>query len=130
MAEWGECVSVDDDWRQRAACRDHDPELFFPTPLNLGGQNRAAKVCTGCPVQAKCNLAAARLGATDGVWAGAYYDKRGAGYKSPVKDVRHGTPAGARRHYRLNEKPCELCRQASNADWVHRKEFREMRSGE
>jgi Transcription factor WhiB/Homeodomain-like domain len=46
------------DWRDRAACRWVDPELFFPTaesgPL-LDRQVAAAKaVCAGCPVRARC----------------------------------------------------------------------------
>ncbi len=28
--------------------------------------------------------------------------------------IRHGTPSGARTHYRRGEKPCEACRSAAN----------------
>jgi hypothetical protein len=46
------------DWRAHAACRDEDPELFFPTgttgPL-VAAQTRAAlDVCAVCPVRAEC----------------------------------------------------------------------------
>lgn len=46
------------DWRARAACRDMDGELFFPTAE--AGQEReraeaaAKRVCAGCPVRAQC----------------------------------------------------------------------------
>lgn len=46
------------DWRVRAACRNVDPELFFPTAtvgLALAAEERRAlSVCAGCPVLAAC----------------------------------------------------------------------------
>lgn len=46
------------DWRALAACRDVDPELFFPTATAgaalLAEQRRALAVCAGCPVVAAC----------------------------------------------------------------------------
>jgi WhiB family redox-sensing transcriptional regulator len=49
--------SASRDWRDRAACRAKDPELFFP--IGEGGpalvQIAAAKaVCASCPVTAEC----------------------------------------------------------------------------
>lgn len=45
-------------WRARAACRDVDPELFFPEPSNeplVKAQVSAAKaVCRLCPVRERC----------------------------------------------------------------------------
>jgi DNA-directed RNA polymerase specialized sigma24 family protein len=45
-------------WRARAACRDVDPELFFPEPSNeplVKAQVAAAKaVCRSCPVRERC----------------------------------------------------------------------------
>jgi WhiB family redox-sensing transcriptional regulator len=46
-----------DDWRQRAACRDEDPELFFPlTEMGPGARQaqRAKAICARCPVRAEC----------------------------------------------------------------------------
>jgi WhiB family redox-sensing transcriptional regulator len=50
-------VTVERNWRNRAACRAEDPELFFP--VGNGGpavaQIVAAKaVCAGCPVATEC----------------------------------------------------------------------------
>ena len=45
------------DWRRRAACRDVDPELFFPPGNGLVARaqtERARAVCAGCPVVAEC----------------------------------------------------------------------------
>jgi hypothetical protein len=47
------------DWRARAACRDVDPEMFFPvaeagTPAGDVAILHAKRVCRGCPVRAEC----------------------------------------------------------------------------
>jgi len=45
------------DWRQHAACRDADPELFFPPPLgaNLAPRMRQVReLCDPCPVREQC----------------------------------------------------------------------------
>jgi hypothetical protein len=45
-------------WRDRAACRDVDPERFFPAAEDgpgLRAQVAAAKaICARCPVRAEC----------------------------------------------------------------------------
>lgn len=46
-----------DDWRDGAACRDHDPELFFPvSEIGPGAEQveQAKAVCATCPVRAEC----------------------------------------------------------------------------
>lgn len=60
------------DWRQEAACRGHDPDLWFSAlPADRG---QAAAVCTSCPVQARCLSAALGFEATGGgnygLWGG------------------------------------------------------------
>jgi WhiB family redox-sensing transcriptional regulator len=42
------------DWRADAACRDVDPELFFPDPGQLPQTARAKEVCAGCTVRGPC----------------------------------------------------------------------------
>jgi WhiB family redox-sensing transcriptional regulator len=42
------------DWRQDAACRDADPELFFPEPGQLPQTAKAKEVCAGCAVRGPC----------------------------------------------------------------------------
>jgi WhiB family redox-sensing transcriptional regulator len=42
------------DWRQDAACRDVDPELFFPEPGQLPQTAKAKEVCAGCAVRGPC----------------------------------------------------------------------------
>jgi WhiB family redox-sensing transcriptional regulator len=42
------------DWRQDAACRDADPELFFPEPGQLPHVAQAKEICAGCTVRGPC----------------------------------------------------------------------------
>jgi WhiB family transcriptional regulator, redox-sensing transcriptional regulator len=75
-----------DSWRQKAACADVDPNLFFPR-----GQgsipSEGLRVCTGihpthttdpCPVRADCLLEAiGHIGYEDtGIWGGTTADAR------------------------------------------------------
>jgi WhiB family redox-sensing transcriptional regulator len=61
------------EWLEEAACRDVDPETFFPLGSgDLYDQlvHRAQRVCAACAVVRECAGFALHLGATDGVWAG------------------------------------------------------------
>lgn len=68
------------DW-DRAACRDHDPELFFPvgTEGPAAEQLTAAKyICGTCPLQTACLRWALDTGQEAGVWGGtSEEDRRG-----------------------------------------------------
>jgi WhiB family transcriptional regulator, redox-sensing transcriptional regulator len=69
------------DWRHRAACRDEDPELFFPigTTGPAAEQTAAAKaVCARCPVSHDCLTWALETGQDAGVWGGLDEDERRA----------------------------------------------------
>ncbi|MGW0666132.1 WhiB family transcriptional regulator [Streptomyces sp. NPDC002746] len=60
-------------WRERAACRDEDPDLFFPigtTGPALVQAEDAKAVCHGCPVRAECLRWALENGQDTGVWGG------------------------------------------------------------
>ncbi|MCD2186192.1 WhiB family transcriptional regulator [Actinomycetospora soli] len=63
-------------WQARAACRDADPELFFPasddfTAIETAAQLvAAAKVCHHCPVRRECLTYAVDSGQRHGIWAG------------------------------------------------------------
>ncbi|MFE9705465.1 WhiB family transcriptional regulator [Streptomyces sp. NPDC005930] len=62
-----------DNWREHAACRTEDPDLFFPigTTGPAALQTEQAKaVCRTCPVQAQCLRWALDTGQTIGVWGG------------------------------------------------------------
>ena len=66
-------------WRDEAACRDADPDLFFPigsTGPALRQIVEAKRICRTCPVQARCLAWALHNGITDGVWGGTTEDER------------------------------------------------------
>jgi WhiB family redox-sensing transcriptional regulator len=69
------------DWRHRAACRDEDPELFFPignTGPALLQIEDAKTVCRRCPVIDQCLQWALESGQDAGVWGGMSEDERRA----------------------------------------------------
>ena len=56
-------------WRQRAACRGVDPDIFYPASDE---EAEAAKaVCSQCPVRQPCLEYALANRERDGVWGGA-----------------------------------------------------------
>jgi WhiB family transcriptional regulator, redox-sensing transcriptional regulator len=64
-----------EDWETSAACRDEDPELFFPFDHTEWQVEEALAVCRGCPVVDKCRAKALAIHKTPselyGVWAGS-----------------------------------------------------------
>ena len=65
------------DWRNRAACLDEDPELFFPignTGPALQQIEEAKAVCRRCPVMDTCLKWALESGQDAGVWGGLSED--------------------------------------------------------
>lgn len=61
------------DWRDAAACRTADPELFFPRgegAPNAAQIEGAKAVCSRCPVREECLAWAMKSGQLDGVWGG------------------------------------------------------------
>jgi WhiB family redox-sensing transcriptional regulator len=70
-----------DNWRNRAACRTEDPELFFPVSDVGPGAAQTAEakaVCAHCPVQAKCLDWALEAGLDFGVFGGTTEGERRA----------------------------------------------------
>jgi WhiB family redox-sensing transcriptional regulator len=84
----GGCVSVATgialaqdrgEWRVESACKDTDPDLFFPVGTTGPAieQIEAAKaVCGICPVQSQCLEFALATNQDSGVWGGTSEDER------------------------------------------------------
>jgi len=69
------------DWRHQAACREVDPELFFPignTGPALLQIEEAKQVCRRCSVMDECLRWAIDSGQDAGVWGGMSEDERRA----------------------------------------------------
>jgi WhiB family transcriptional regulator, redox-sensing transcriptional regulator len=56
-------------WRQRAACRGVDPDIFYPVTDEDAEDAKA--ICAHCPVQRACLEWALARRESDGVWGGA-----------------------------------------------------------
>jgi WhiB family redox-sensing transcriptional regulator len=68
-------------WRNRAACLDADPELFFPTGNTgpaLGQIEEAKLICQRCEVIEPCLHWAIEFGQDAGVWGGLSAEERRA----------------------------------------------------
>ncbi|WP_443057150.1 WhiB family transcriptional regulator [Streptomyces sp. NBC_00669] len=111
--------SVRDDlsWRDRAACRNEDPELFFPKQAGNKQEELAKEVCARCPVREQCADEARLVRPGYGVWGGASVaDRRAGGVKQKSGGTRQlkpcGTSAAYHRHIEAGEVPDDQCREA------------------
>jgi WhiB family transcriptional regulator, redox-sensing transcriptional regulator len=82
------------DWRADAACRDSDPELFFPDDDNRFARahlKTAKLICRGCAVSASCLNWALASGQEAGIWGGLTEDERHRLHRlrSAPRDARH-----------------------------------------
>jgi len=119
-------------WMQDAICRQVDPELFFPsydnpaTVSHITAARNAKAICSSCPVQLQCLDAALRRNERHGIWGGVNMGSNRAAMRDEMRRQRgisldrsefdeHGGPtdAGARRHYRRGEKPCQACAESA-----------------
>lgn len=66
-------MTTTDAWQHLAACRGHDPELWFPF---TGEETQPKRVCAACPVRAACLQYALDTGQRYGVWGGLTEDER------------------------------------------------------
>lgn len=78
------------DWRHAAACREEDPELFFP--LGHSGTwlhviDEAKAVCHRCPVRENCLQWALETGEQIGVYGGLTEQERRALKRRPARPI-------------------------------------------
>lgn len=99
------------DWRYRAACKNEDPELFFP--IGGGGPaetqlEQATAVCRGCPVRDRCLSWAMASGQDYGVWGAMSEDER--------RSLKRRSARAARGERRAAEPDRELPASATRRD--------------
>lgn len=78
-------------WRHRAACREEDPELFFPVGQRgpaLLQIAQAKAICHGCPVVAECLRWALDTRQDAGVWGGMSEAERRALKRAAAREAR------------------------------------------
>ncbi len=69
----------EDDWRDFAACRDTDPDLFFPVGTSGPAVDQivaAKSVCGECDAQEPCLEFALATNQDSGVWGGTSEEER------------------------------------------------------
>jgi WhiB family redox-sensing transcriptional regulator len=68
-----------DAWRTRSACRDSDPDVFFPigsTGPALEQIETARRICAACPVRDECLEFALATNQEAGIWGGTTEEER------------------------------------------------------
>jgi WhiB family redox-sensing transcriptional regulator len=65
-------MNVREPWRHQAACKDQDPEYWFPVdaPGRTPAHRRAISICQSCPVQEECLTWALDNHEFYGIWGG------------------------------------------------------------
>jgi WhiB family redox-sensing transcriptional regulator len=108
-------------WRNQAACRNEEPDLFFPagaTGPALLQIEEAKNVCRRCPVVQQCAAWALGTNQEHGVWGGySETDRRRirrGGNPNP-RPAECGTRLGYQRHQRNSTTPCPPCCDAHTA---------------
>ena len=107
-----------DTWRDAAACRDQDPEMFFPH--ETGSAQPAKTICAGCDVREQCLAWAIDHKQDYGVWGGRTVKERKRLLKNSGENTLHKCQeCGAPFHAdpRARPKYCPDCRPA-----VHRRQ--------
>ena len=69
----------DANWRDNAACRHADPDLFFPVGTTgdaIDDTEAAISLCRRCPVREQCLEFAMVTNQRDGIWGGTSEEDR------------------------------------------------------
>ncbi|WP_285774588.1 WhiB family transcriptional regulator [Microtetraspora sp. NBRC 13810] len=75
-------------WIEKAACRDLDPEIFFPIGAApaVSQLRQARRICGACSVRGQCLRYALETGQQAGIWGGATEGER----RAMREEVLHG----------------------------------------
>ncbi len=77
---WHRTIDWDiEDWREHSACRDTDPDLFFPvgtTGVAVEQIDAAKAVCNACISQEQCLEFALATNQDSGIWGGTSEEER------------------------------------------------------
>jgi WhiB family transcriptional regulator, redox-sensing transcriptional regulator len=89
------------DWRERAACADADPEVFFPvgeqgSPGYDAAVREAMRYCARCPVRRACLAYAVDAEEVYGVFGGTTPEERRVEMRASVH-IAEGTVGSVRR---------------------------------
>jgi WhiB family redox-sensing transcriptional regulator len=86
------------EWRDQSACRDVDPELFFPLTSTGPSEYQIAKaraICSTCAVRVACLEWSLANDVTHGVWGGLSEHERHDLLRARSQRADHTVSAGA-----------------------------------
>lgn len=111
-------TALDTDWQAQAACRDHDPRLWFPERTGPQKTSKAVQICDECPVKDACHADAERRDEPFGIWGGK--PRKGTSLGKPHRHVNPRSPA-ERARTELATSKCVECGNlwANNAGARH-----------
>jgi WhiB family redox-sensing transcriptional regulator len=116
-------MSVNVEWMEQGLCREVSGDMWFPESVGVAGQREAQaaiEICRACPVVLQCREYGNRFSRGYGIWGGVSRAAR----PSRVREIDHGTEAGAKMHHRRGEPPCLSCRNAATLANALRKDRR------
>ena len=58
------------EWVTKAACRGHDPNLWYPSRTGPNNSRAAQEICMSCPVRFECRADADSRDEPFGIWGG------------------------------------------------------------
>lgn len=105
-----------DHWYEDAACKEVDPELWYPGHGESQSARKAKAICNGCAVQSECLEDAMKYEANDpqqyrwGIQGGLDAKERNA--LALGISPHHGTMRGWREHQEAEDTPCKSCENA------------------
>ena len=90
MKAWGDFDEAH--WRQQAACRKMDTNVFFPMRGDgvelVEAEVMPKAICDDCPVRTECGDFAVRTRQPDGVWGGMNEAERRSKRRRMQSDAR------------------------------------------
>ena len=76
------------DWRHRAACLEHDPELFFPDRADSETWEEPRHICRTCDVINECLKHAEITNSREGMFGGLTPKERASRHRTKVRNAR------------------------------------------
>lgn len=115
-------MNAAESWRTEAACRDTDPDIFFPHDAFSNDWDVPRAICILCAVHEACLEFALVTNQADGMWGGATPDERRGVRRTwrlqsqtpvnmPLRQRPRCDTTGCREHARIGDRFCsEECR--------------------
>lgn len=110
-----------DAWEKRSACRDYDPELFFPVghgALAEAQYEIARSICNSCPVRQRCLTESLERGDEWGMFGGQTPEERRP--NRALRDARNCLTCGDEFEPQRSKQPnCGKCNARHQAQGIN-----------